>query len=89
MENKEDFYLRKIESIKVDADVRARYQVLWAKREAETLTEDEHCELIRLSEHIEQVGAERLEMMMKLAQMRGVSLSAIMEQLGIKPVSYL
>jgi hypothetical protein len=73
----------------VPADVRARYQVLRQKREAETLTDAEYDALIQLSNQIEQIGAQRLEALASLAQLRQVSLLDLMETLGIQPVSYV
>jgi hypothetical protein len=73
----------------VPADVRARYQVLRQKREAETLTDAEYDALIQLSNQIEQIGAQRLEALASLAQLRQVSLPDLMETLGIQPVSYV
>ena len=68
----------------VPADLRAEYQALRAKREAETLTEAEHEQLIQLSNQIEQWGAQRLEALATLAQLRQVALPTLMETLGIE-----
>jgi ERCC4-type nuclease len=73
----------------VPTDLRAQYQVLRAKREAETLTPPEHQSLIKLSSQIEQIGADRLEAMATLAQLRQVSLTELMQSLGIQPVTYV
>jgi ERCC4-type nuclease len=73
----------------VPPDLRAQYQVLRAKREAETLTEAEHQSLIKLSSQIEQIGADRLEALATLAQLRQISLSELMQSLGIQPVTYV
>jgi ERCC4-type nuclease len=73
----------------IPTDLRAQYQVLRAKREAETLTAAEHQSLIKLSSQIEQIGAERLEALATLAQLRQVSLTELMQSLGIQPVTYV
>jgi hypothetical protein len=73
----------------VPADVRARYESLRQKREAETLTDAEYNALIQLSNQIEKIGAQRLEALASLAQLRQVSLLDLMETLGIQPVSYV
>jgi hypothetical protein len=73
----------------VPAALRARYQILRQKREAETLTDTEYDTLIQLSNQIEQIGAQRLEALASLAQLRQVSLPEIMETLGIQPVTYV
>jgi excisionase family DNA binding protein len=68
----------------VSADLRAEYQALRAKCEAEALTEAEHEQLIHLSNQIEQWGAQRLEALATLAQLRQVALPTLMETLGIE-----
>jgi hypothetical protein len=73
----------------VPADVRARYESLRQKREAETLTDAEYDALIQLSNQIEQIGAQRLEALASLAQLQQVSLLDLMATLGIQPVSYV
>jgi hypothetical protein len=73
----------------IPPELRVQYQVLRAKREAENLTEFEYDTLIQLSNQIEQLGAQRLEALANLAQLREVSLSQLMETLGIQPVNYV
>ena len=66
------------------SDQVARYQELVEKRDAETLTTDEHRQLCDLSDWLEQRNAERLGHVADLARLRGVTLSEMMEQLGLK-----
>ncbi len=73
----------------VDPELRAQYQTLRAKKEAETLTDTEYKTLIQLSNTIEQFGVQRLEALANLAQLRQVSLSELMETLDIQPVTYV
>jgi hypothetical protein len=73
----------------VPSDLRSDYQVLLEKREAEILTDDEYSCLIQLSQQIEAIGAERLEALATLAQLRQTSLVDLMKTLGIEPVSYV
>lgn len=73
----------------VDPELRAQYQTLRAKKEAETLTDAEYNTLIQLSNTIEQFGAQRLEALANLAQLRACSLSELMVSLGIEPVTYV
>jgi excisionase family DNA binding protein len=68
----------------VPDDLHAAYQALRAKREAETLTEAEHDRLIQLSNQIEQLGAQRLEALATLAQLRQVALPTLMGTLGLE-----
>jgi excisionase family DNA binding protein len=57
---------------------------LRAKREAETLTEADHEQLIQLSHQIELLGTQRLEALATLAQLRQVALPRLMETLGVE-----
>jgi hypothetical protein len=61
---------------------------LIAKRQTQTLTAEEHEELIQLTEHIEKADAERLQHLLKLAMLRNVSLDELTQQLGIHPVPH-
>lgn len=70
------------------SDLRTSYQILREKREAETLDDKEYDRLIQLSNQIEQIGAQRLDALAKLAQLRQVSLLNLMETLGIQPLRY-
>jgi hypothetical protein len=64
--------------------VQRRYDELIAKRDAETLDDAEHVELLRLTKQVEAFDVARVEGLSKLAACRGVTLSALMRQLGIK-----
>ena len=66
-------------------EVRQRYRCLVAKRRAETLTSEDHAELIALSDRIDETNARRIEHLAELAQLRESSLDDVMRQLGIKP----
>jgi hypothetical protein len=69
-------------------DTQTRYDELVAKRRAETLTPDEHQELLRLIDQIERADGERVKYMVDLARLRGTSLTALMKDLGIHPPAY-
>ena len=64
-------------------EVWQRYTELVAKRQAETLTAEEHEALILLSDQIEQANATRMDYLIQLAQLRQVSLASLMQNLGI------
>ncbi|MGH9768283.1 MAG: STAS/SEC14 domain-containing protein [Blastocatellia bacterium] len=64
-------------------ELRARLSLLRAKREDETITDAEYEELTRLTLQAEELHAERMAAMIKLARLRGVSLPALMGQLNI------
>jgi hypothetical protein len=68
--------------------VRARYDELAAKREAEGLTPQEHEELLQIVDQVEALEAERAEHLTKLARLRAVSLRALMDSLGIGPTNH-
>jgi fructose-1-phosphate kinase PfkB-like protein len=65
-------------------DVQRRYDELIAKRDAETLSDAEHAELLRLAKQVEAFDVARVEALSQLAARRGVTLSALMRQLGIE-----
>jgi hypothetical protein len=65
-------------------DVQRRYDELIAKRDAETLSDAEHAELLRLTKQVEAFDVARVEALSQLAARRGVTLSALMRQLGIE-----
>jgi len=65
-----------------------RYDILVAKRKAEILTADEYQELLRLIEQIENSDTKRVKRLVELAQLRGISLSALMKDLGIGAPTY-
>lgn len=73
----------RINRVLLPAD-KARLHELIARREAETLTAVEQPELIELTDRLEELHADRVAALATLAQMRGVTLAAVMEQLGIR-----
>lgn len=70
------------------ANAQMRLNELIAKRQAETLTHDQHRELLRLIEQSEKAEAARVEALAQLARLRGVSLTTLMHDLGIKAPAY-
>jgi hypothetical protein len=72
----------------VPSDIQTRYTELIAKRQAETLTPDEYEELLRLTQQVEKLEVRRVEYLAELARLRGTSLTALMEILGIRPPAY-
>jgi hypothetical protein len=70
------------------ADLQQRYADLIVKRQAETLTADEYTELLQLTQQVEQLEVHRVEYLAELARRRGTSLTALMENLGIRPPDY-
>ncbi|MBD2109450.1 hypothetical protein [Nodosilinea sp. FACHB-13] len=62
------------------------YYALIDKRQAETLTADEHYRLIEISDRIEALNVERIQALAQLAALRQQSLENVMDDLGIKPI---
>jgi hypothetical protein len=73
----------------IGSELATQYQFLRGKRDAETLTEQEYDLLVQLSKTIENLGAQRLEALAKLAQLRHMSLVDLMDSLGIPSVTYV
>lgn len=67
------------------ADLDQRSRDLVAKRRSETLSPSEHEELLKLTDDIEKWQAERVGLLVKLAELRGMSLPDLMDDLGIEP----
>ncbi len=67
----------------IRAMTQARFDELVGKRDAGTLTQDEHSELLALIDEIELRDADRVAALVELAQVRGVSLDEVMVALGI------
>ena len=66
----------------VDSATERRYKALVLKRQNETLTTEEHQELIDLTDIMEENHAQRLEAMSQLAQLQGKSLDDVISQFG-------
>ncbi len=65
--------------------IQKRYMELQTKLHHETISADEHQELLALIDRLELVDATRLQALLELAQLRQVSLQELMRQLGIHP----
>lgn len=63
--------------------LRARLTLLRGKREDGVITDTEYEELTRLTDQAEELHAERMAALVALAQLRGLTLSVLLEQLGI------
>lgn len=69
--------------------VRQRYTELHGRLLDETLSEEEHDELLRLVDIVEKADADRLKHLLELAQLRNITLDALMDQLGIRRATYV
>jgi len=68
--------------------VRTRLNQLVSKRRANALTQAEHKELLRLIDQLEEAEARRAKALAQLARLRGVSMTALMRELGIRAPRY-
>ncbi len=69
-------------------ELQRRCDELVTKRRMETISLDELQELVQLTNQIEQHDSERLAALDALARLRGVTLSTLMDTLGIQPPPY-
>lgn len=65
-----------------------RYHELQTKRRNANLTNQEQAEIVDCSDAIELANLERIGYLVKLAELRNVPLSTLVEQLGIAPSVY-
>ncbi|MCB0556977.1 MAG: hypothetical protein KDD02_25745 [Phaeodactylibacter sp.] len=70
-------------------EVQLRYNELLEKLADESITEEEHQELIQLIPQVEANNVERLKHLAQLARLWNTSLREVMERLGIKPPGIL
>lgn len=68
----------------IKPEIRNRYNVLNTKLQDASLTPEEQQELITLTDQIELADAERMRNLVKLAQLRQVSVDTLMETLGLR-----
>lgn len=68
----------------IPPEIQERYDHLRRKLRSGRLTEEEHGELIGLTDEIEHLAARRAAHLTMLAKLRGVSLGELMSQLGLE-----
>jgi len=71
------------QAITLSVELSQRLEELSEKRDAETLTDVEYAELVRLSDRAEQKEAERMNLLAELAAIRQRPLAALMQELGL------
>jgi len=62
-----------------------RHRQLIAKRRAETMTHEEQQEAIGMSDQLEAWNVERLQYLIKLAEIRHTSVDALVQEMGLHP----
>ena len=70
------------------AQAQARFTALNHKRQAETLTEPEHQELLALIEQMEHLNVTRMQSLVQLATLRQVSVTTVMQDLDVNKTWY-
>jgi hypothetical protein len=65
-----------------------RYIFLQDKMEFESLSESEYQELLILVTQEEKIRNKRFKYLLELSQLRGISLSELMNNLGLNPLNY-
>ena len=66
------------------SDLRTRLNELRAKREDGSITDAEYEELTQLALRAEELHAERMEALLRLSRLRGLTLPALLDQLGLR-----
>jgi hypothetical protein len=69
-------------------DLQGRYRALLAKRRQQNLAPEEQAELLRLTDQVEQLEADRLAALSELAQVRQTTLADLMRGLGLQAPSH-
>jgi len=64
-------------------DKNARLNALQQKLRAETINEREHAELLRMTNELERLGAERLKALIELAALRRTTVRKLMQTMGL------
>ncbi len=72
----------------IPADLQKRYDELIGKRNAESLTESDHQELLVLTKQVEKIEVQRVEDLSELARIRHTSLAQLMQSLGLRTPEY-
>jgi len=69
-------------------EVQQRYEELIEKRDARTLSPEEHSELLQLTERAEQADVERVGALIELARLRQISLDELVRDLAFRTESH-
>lgn len=77
-----ELFLKMHQGITIDAS--SSYEKFIDLKKIETLSQEEYKALLYLSEKIDQLQAERIDYMAELAKLRGISLTKLMEDIGLQ-----
>lgn len=67
----------------VSPEARQRYDYLHERMLGDVLTSNEQTELMKLSDQIEEADAQRLQYLLTLSQIRGISVDELMDELKL------
>ncbi len=81
---KEEAVLLSLINQGMPVEIQGRYDELTEKRRSETLTLDEHKELLRLTALVERFQAQRVGYLVELASIRDTTLTNLMNDPGIR-----
>ncbi|MEI6441562.1 MAG: STAS/SEC14 domain-containing protein [Nostocales cyanobacterium ELA583] len=81
LKNEAKFFLKPDQDIIIDNN---NYEKLIDNTEVEILTKEEYQALLYLGEQIDKLQAQRIEYMAELAKIYGISLTKLMEKLGLE-----
>ncbi|MEY2428060.1 MAG: hypothetical protein QOJ40_945 [Verrucomicrobiota bacterium] len=72
----------------LSAEKSARLDQLEQKLRQETITHHEHEQLLRLTDELERLGAQRLKALIELAALRKMSVPKLMREMGLTQAAY-
>ena len=80
--------LRKINETVLPEPIMERYLYLQEKMEVENLPDTEYQELLKLVTQEEKIRNKRFQYLLELSQLRGISLTELMNNLGLNILNY-
>lgn len=87
-EKRDKFLLRKINESVLPDTAMAHYIYLQEKMELEKLPDAEYQELLSLVDKEEKIRNKRFQYLLELSQLRGISLTELMNHLGLNILNY-
>jgi hypothetical protein len=72
----------------LSAEKSARLELLERKLQQEIITRPEQVQLLRLTDELERLGAQRLEALIELAAVRKTSVARLMREMGLAEAGY-
>ncbi len=81
--NKEEVLLQKINNTGFSEGFWVEYRELIKKRQLKTIEDAELVQLINMSDRLEKANLQRMKYLIELAQIRGISVRDLMQQLGV------